>query len=162
MKRTNRVTSLLLLSFLSLTLAFSACKKDENQTKTDLLSKSAWKMTAYTVNPAFPILDINGQITGYSNDVFAQMDNCSKDDTYKFNSDNTMKLDEGASKCNSADPQFTAGTWSFNTDETVLTITTDGDPTLNTIEVLTADALKLKFTETDGTTTFTYTATFSH
>jgi len=163
MKRTNRTISILLLGFMGLMLSFSACKKDAGTpTKSDLLSKSLWKMTAYTIDPAFPLFDGNGNIIGYSGDLLAQMNNCSKDDTYKFSLDNTLKYDEGASKCDSSDPQFTAGTWVFNTDETILSTTINNKTTPNTLLELTADVLKMKFTQSVGATTYTYTITFSH
>lgn len=163
MKRTNNITRLLLLSFLSITLAFSACKKDDSPpTKTDLLTGKLWKMSAFTIDPAFPLFDGNGNIIGYSNDLLPQMDDCSKDDTYKFSTDNIAKFDEGALKCDSSDPQFTAGAWSLNTEETVLTITMDGSTQPSTILELTADVFKMKYTQSSGSTTYSYTITFTH
>jgi len=162
MKRTNWTKRLLLLSFLSLTLAFSACKKDDPPTNTDHLTGSLWKMTAITIDPAFPIFDVNGNITGYTNDLFSQLSPCAKDDTYKYNSDFTMKTDEGASKCDSGDPQSTAGIWSFNTDETVLSTTSDGFTQVSTIMELTSEVLKLKYSQPVGPTTYTFNITFSH
>jgi hypothetical protein len=163
MKKMNRITQMLFLSLLSLTLLFSACSNDDElTTKTDLLTSSSWKVTALTVDPAFPTFDNEGNVTGSTNDLFAMMDDCSKDDTYSFNTDKTLILDEGASKCYNAAPQKTTGSWSFNSDETTLTITVDGDPQTMTIVELTDKAIKLKVTESQGGVSFSITTTFSH
>ncbi len=164
MKSMNQISRMLFLSVLSLTFLFSACQKDDDVTvNTDLLTSSIWKMTAFTVDPAFPTFDNEGNITGSTNDLFAMMDDCSKDDTYSFNTDKTLIIDEGASKCDNSDPQKVTGSWSFNSDETTLTITFDGDPQTMTIIELTDKVIKLKYTEVDGGLPFSsITTTFSH
>lgn len=162
MKRMNQFPRLLLLSLFCLTILFSACKKDDGViTKTDLLTSSSWKITALTIDPAFPTFDNQGNITGSTNDLFAMMGDCSKDDIYSFNADKTMSMDEGASKCDNSDPQKNTGSWSFNSDETTLTITADGDPQTMTILELTDKVLKLKSTEIDGDMSISTTMTFS-
>jgi len=162
MKTTITARLMILVTFI-VTISFFSCKDDEDSpSKTDLISKNTWKVTAFTVDPAYPIFDENWNITGYSNDVFATMDDCSKDDTFKFNSDNTLKLDENASKCDPSDPQTSTGTWSFKSNEAILSFTIDGDTQDFTILELTESVLKLKYSETDGTESFTYTITFSH
>jgi len=101
-------------------------------------------------------------VTGTTNDMFAMMEDCEKDDTNKFNTDKTVVTDEGATKCDSSNPQKTTSTWSFNADETVLTITDDGDVITLSILELTDKVLKLKSTETFDSETYTATITFSH
>ena len=163
MKKMNQITKVLFLSLLSLTLFFSACNKDDELiTKTDLLTSSSWKVTAETIDPGFPTFDNQGNITGSTNDLFAMMDDCSKDNTFSFNTDKKLIMDEGATKCESTAPQKTAGTWSFNSEETTLIITVDGYPLTMTILELTDKVLKLKSTEVSGGITFSYTTTFSH
>ncbi len=164
MKTLKQTYRFLIFSLLSLAILFSSCSKDKEElsAKTELLTKSAWKMTAYTVEPGFPTFDDEGNITGSTNDIFAFLDDCEKDDTHMFNTDKSMITDEGMTKCESSDPQKTNGTWSFNADETSLTITEEGEPQLVEILELTQSVLKIKSTETDGGMTFTYTITFSH
>jgi len=163
MKKMNQNSRMLFLSLLSLTLLFSACNKDDELiTKTDLLTSSSWKVTAEIIDPGFPTFDNQGNITGSTNDIFAMMDDCSKDNTFSFNTDKTLIMDEGATKCESTAPQKTAGTWSFNSDETTLTITVDGDPITMTILELTDKVLKLTATQVTGGITFSYTTTLSH
>lgn len=157
------ISRMLILSLLSVTFMFSACKKDdETSSKTKLLTGSSWKMTAFTMEPGFPIFDENFNIIGYSTDMFADMDTCEKDDTHKFNTDQSVITDEGATKCDSSDPQKTNGTWSFNSDETGITITEDGLSETVTILELTDKVLKFKSTETYDSVTTTYTLTYSH
>jgi len=119
-------------------------------------------MTANTIEPGFPTFDNEGNITGSTNDIFAMLDDCEKDDTHKFNSDKSLITDEGMTKCDSNDPQKTNGTWSFSADETSLTITEEEYSQVVKILELTQNVLKLKSTETEEGMTFTYTITFSH
>jgi hypothetical protein len=163
MKSLNQIARMLFMSLLSMTFLFSACKKDDEViTKTDLLTSGAWKATALTIDPAFPTFDNEGNITGSTNDLFAMMEDCSRDDIISFKADKTLIMDEGASKCDNADPQKNSGSWSFNSDETTLTITVDGDPQTMTIMELTDKVIKLKATEVDEGMTFSITTTFSH
>jgi len=163
MKNSTQITRMLMLSLLTLAFLFSACKKDDQvPTKTELLTQGLWKMTAYIVDPEFPIFDNEGNMTGTSNDMFATMEDCEKDDTNKFNTDKTLVTEEGATKCDSSDPQKTTITWSFNTDETILILTGDGDAITLSILELTDNVLKLKSTETYFSDTIISTITFSH
>lgn len=163
MKSLNQITRILIWSLLSLTFMFSACKKDnEMSVKTELLTSGLWKISALTIDPAFPIYDNEFNIIGTTNDYFAMMDNCEKDDTRTFKTDKTMIIDDGLTKCDSSDPQKVTGTWNFNSDETVLTSTANGE-TLNFIIMeLTDKVLKLKYTETVDSETATVNITFSH
>jgi hypothetical protein len=163
MKSINHLPRLLIFSLLSLTFMISACKKDKVvSSKTSLLTAGSWKMTAFTIDPAYPIYDSNFNITGYTTDMFATMDACDKDDTHLFKVDYSVVTDEGATKCDPANPQTTTGTWSLNSDETVITITEDGVSQTATLLELTSSVLKFKTTDTFGTETETNTITFSH
>lgn len=59
-----------------------------------------------------------------STDVSALIQACQKDNIVTFSSDFTGLLDEGATKCNSSDPQTTPFTWSFMSNETILHVST--------------------------------------
>lgn len=164
MKSLKQPFRLLIICLLSFNLLFSSCKKDEEELspKTELLTNSAWKMTAYTVDPGFPTFDNEGNITGSTNGIFVLLDDCEKDDTHKFNTDKSLVTDEGMTRCDSSDPQKTNGTWTFNTDETTLTITEEGESQIVTILELTAGVLQLQSTESSDGMTVTFTITFSH
>lgn len=94
-------------------VALGACKKDEApNVSVDVLTAKPWLVDNVALSTSgIPIP--SGQI------VTA----CQTDNTYKFNTDNTLLVDEGAAKCNASDPQIAHGTWAFaNSDQTKITI----------------------------------------
>jgi hypothetical protein len=115
-------------------LALSSCGKDDDPiaSKTDLLTAKAWKQTKI-------------KVLGME----AEPDDCDKDNTYTFITDKTFVQDEGATKCDANDPQSSSGTWKFNTDETIVTVSaTDGGITFSldeTILELSQTTLKVKY-----------------
>lgn len=165
MQKINQNAILLFVLTLSLTVVLSSCKKDKDvapQTRTELLTNSNWKMTASTVSPEVPIYNDEGNIIGMSGDEYAQMEPCFKDDFTKFSTDYTVIFDEGATKCDASDPQTTSGTWAFKTNETILTVSEDGFTMDLKILEITQSTLKLQYSDTYDTETYTYTITFSH
>ncbi|QQS27941.1 MAG: DUF5004 domain-containing protein [Sphingobacteriales bacterium] len=140
----------LLLILTVIMVLVSSCTEDKSNT--ELLTGTDWRITAWTVSPA--ILGIT--------DWYANMEPCEKDDSFSFNSDGSASIDEGASKCDPDDPQTETGTWSFNSDETLLTIIADGETQSWEIIDLTNKVLKIKWvnTDPDDGTTYTFTITF--
>ena len=109
MKNTFTRTTTLILAC---SLLFGACKKNHDKdnntpakTKTELISTGTWKFSTATVNgiPASSALQT-----------------CQKDNIMTFTSTGTGTIDEGASKCNGADPQTSPFTWNFASNETIL------------------------------------------
>jgi hypothetical protein len=91
-----------------LLLSFTACKKSVKvtvKTNTELLTQTSWKFD-------------NAKVSG--TDVSAFVSACQKDNLYTFVSNGTGTADEGATKCAAGDPQSTAFTWNFASNETVL------------------------------------------
>lgn len=92
-----------------------SCKKSDSKSasRTELLAKSAWKYDTAGIDN-----DNNGTIdlAPPPNTV----DDCERDNLIYFNADGTGTLDEGASKCESGDPQTWPFTWSFNADQTAV------------------------------------------
>jgi len=163
MKKFNTIRKLQLLSILSFIIAFSACKNQNAPlSKTDLLTDKQWKISTFSIDPGFPIMDENLNITGYTTDMFTILGMCIKDDTYKFNVNKVVSIDGGALKCDSSEPQTVNGTWNFNQGETILTMNLDGGSLDQTIVELTADLLKVNYTETDIGKTYTLTITYLH
>ena len=150
------------MACLMLGLTITSCQKETETapaptpslTKTQLLTSKNWKMTAYTSNPA---IDWNNNGTMVT-DVYTQIPDCHKDDINKFNTNGVGIFDEGATKCDAADPQTTSGTWIFNTNETIITI---DDFYSYTIETLNATTLKMSSVYNDGTTNYTLTVTYT-
>lgn len=115
-------------------LVSASCSKNESagSTKTELLVSAPWKY-----NDAG--LDVNkdgfidtGLPPGYLYD-------CDKDNTITFKNDGTGIIDEGAVKCDPANPQTTPFTWTFKNGETVINFPTavlpniSGDVTIHTL-----------------------------
>ncbi len=144
----------IILSIAIIGTLFSGCKKEETtapKSKTELLCAHYWKITAATIDPP---LVINGTpIT----DWFSQMDACDKDDIVKYNSNNTVITDEGATKCDPASPQTSTGTWSFNSNETI--ITEDGS-NADLLE-LSENVLKMSAIENIDGINYKFTFTFN-
>jgi hypothetical protein len=145
-----------ILATICIAMGLFACKKDSEppQTKKALLTKGAWHVSAYTVDPA---IDFDGDGTDETN-VYAVMDECIKDDHTTFFTDGKAELDEGATKCNASDPQTMSLTWSMNQDETQLQV--QGIEYM--IESLTESTMVLKEIEVISAVTVTHTVTFSH
>jgi len=167
--RTSKILTTAGFSFLLLgSVLLTNCKKDEKDpeptpapapvvlTNTQKLTGKNFKLTALTVNPG---IDIGIAVI---TDIYAQLEACSKDDIMTFNTNGTFTDDEGGSKCDPADPQTTTGTWVWNTNETVLTITETGS-TPTSITIVTNDGTTLKgtMTEVDAGVTYVYTITYT-
>lgn len=89
---------------------FFACSKDDEKTKTEMLTSGSWRMSAATVSPA---------LQGIT-DLYSLLPSCTKDDFTTFNANGTKVDDEGATKCDPDDPQTVNGTWEFAENETKL------------------------------------------
>jgi len=88
----------------------SSCQKnstDKEPTKTELITKTSWK---------FSKAEANGM------DANSYIDDCFKDNTAIFASDGSGTLDEGATKCDSSDPQSSPFSWEFLNNETTLSV----------------------------------------
>lgn len=110
----------------------TGCKKDDPLTPAQLLSgiSSAgkpWVMAAQTLNG-------NSSVIG----------DCLADDIITFYPDFSLLFDEGASKCDSNDPQIITGTWILDQNNTHLLITADAEVIDYEILELTESSLILK------------------
>ncbi len=116
----NLTSCLWATTLLMVVLATTSCGKDNQMptppTKTELLTAQTWKLTAWTVDPASPFTTGGPAISNW----YAQLGNCSKDDIYKFKV-GAYNFEEGTTKCSANDPTvWESGSWSFNTNETVV------------------------------------------
>ncbi len=107
-----------LLPTIAVCLAFAACTKNNSNTneptKTDLITSGPWKY-----EDAGADADRNGTI---DLSITSSIPACVLDNTLNLSADGTGTVDEGASKCNAADPQTNAVTWSFANNESALNI----------------------------------------
>jgi len=137
----------LTLYFLAAALVtVASCKKDDDNnnnngnnnpgpqlTKKEMLTAKPWKATGLTVGGA---------------DFWSLVDACERDNIFTFKTDGVYIEDEGATKCDSGDPQVVVtSTWSFIDNETKLIY--DGDTA--TIKQLTSTTLVLE-TDLQGNT----------
>lgn len=145
----------LIMISLTLVAMLTLCKKDE--TTKDKLCGKYWISNAVTIDP--PIIVGSTPIT----DFFSQMAQCWRDDLQKFDANGVYTFDEGASKCDVNDPQTVIGTWAFNQDESIATVTWGGASRSYTIISLSSTKLIAKYSEIanygSGNLTYTYTIT---
>ncbi|CAN5497832.1 hypothetical protein BH11BAC2_BH11BAC2_12770 [soil metagenome] len=121
----------------------TACQKDAQKSIKDKLEEGDWSIISSKVAPGF----FNG--TDTITDLYAIMDDCEKDNILRFFENNIVSIDEGATKCDSLDPQGINGTWAFIEDNTKIVYDAD---TFNLIEV-TSDKLTFSFSNYDDSTT---------
>lgn len=146
-----------------------SCSKDSGggstvtptASKSDLLTKPIWKLTGWTLDPALPFTSGGPAIANW----YAQLDNCGKDDIYKFNTTGNYAFEEGATKCSPNDPTiWESGLWKFNTTSTVI-IMTETAPGTDSYEFklseLTAAKLVLIREFKSGNIVYTSTQTFA-
>src|SRR6478609_3835651 len=95
-------TLLLLISFTQI-----ACSKSSTDPsgRLHILESGKWQFTA-----SFSTVKV-GDSTEIV-DLLASLPDCTKDNFFIFQSDGTLLIDEGTTKCNDADPQtVNGGTW---------------------------------------------------
>jgi hypothetical protein len=135
--------------------ALGACDKNSKPapatSRVDLLTAKSWRLSTATVT-----------INGISIPSSLLLPACNNDDTFKFNVDKTAIQDAGAIKCNTTDPQTQAGTWTFNNDQTKLTIAIPGSPLSGEADIkeLTASTLHINGNPTINGVTANVDATF--
>jgi hypothetical protein len=108
MKRNRFLPAVIVTSLLILTWAGQKSTNDNNsgtKTKTDLLVQNTWKFD-------------NVKVAGV--DASSYLEDCDKDNVLTFVNNGAGTADEGATKCDAADPQTVPFTWAFQNSETEL------------------------------------------
>lgn len=117
----------LIYLLISVTILLNSCAKEtvyleageeDGTVSSGTLGGTKWRMTSLILGQ-----EISGQKT--EQDLFPLAENCAKDDVMMFNAGNNFVYDEGASKCDSGDPQQEAGTWTLSDDKKKLTLTSE-------------------------------------
>ncbi|HLP95924.1 MAG TPA: hypothetical protein VK168_17905 [Saprospiraceae bacterium] len=113
-----------------LSLLTAACKKDEPSPSEILTAATCWKITL---------------LEGYESSaglwVSVPVEACMADNCFTFLSDQSFKVDEGASKCDPNDPQTATGGWSISPDGKQLSLTDDQSSDTGTILSIEKDKL---------------------
>ena len=134
-----------LYSFLLIGISLQlACSKDDppaGPSKTELITKAAWKYDTGGV-------DANKDGFVDTNLPPGYVLSCNTDNTLTFNNDGTGVVDEGATKCDAAEPQTRDFTWTFTNNETHINFPTlvfnglTGDVTIKTLTDTKLELLK--------------------
>lgn len=133
-----------------------SCKK-EDQPAVDntpaLLQNKNWKLIALSESSVMGVFDI------YNN----FLEDCNRDDLFRFNPANIFVHDEGPSKCNPADQQMIQGTWTYTESSKTLHFTFDmpSDVYDITITSINENSFSGKSVEVDAGVTYTTTWSFS-
>lgn len=145
----QKITLKTLLLFTVVSTLFFACKKKNDQkSKTELLTQKEWFVSKYEEKTN------NGSWV----DEFPTWDACSKDDKYIFKTNNTLEVNEGATKCSPTDPQIIETiAWAFTDNETRITINGSA-----LIELLDENTFIISITETFNGITYYERITFRH
>jgi hypothetical protein len=141
---------LLPLLFLVLLTANSCKKKNDQKSKTQLITERDWRVSEFKekVSPA----------TSWDNLLDGEPA-CNLDDRYVFKTNNSYENNEGPTKCDSSDPQVIGtGTWALIDSETKFSL--DGQS--YTIIELTNDKFVIEFSLTNAGTTYTVQVAFVH
>lgn len=140
----------LILAFSAIAL-FAACKKEDtiDASKTRYLMDSYWQLKGSSFNP-----DISDPLN-VDTENYADLQQCRKDNSYKFWSPTDFALYEGNIKCDVSMPDTTAMFWKFTSGETsILVYKSQGDPDhtiywYGDITYKTIDTFVLTYTNTD-------------
>jgi len=88
------------------------CKKD-NSSLSDILISKSWKRALNDNNPSTNPSD---------NVIYYVVQNCEKDDTFKFNSDGKLALNRNTDKCDESETQNVTQTYTINRTKKELVI----------------------------------------
>lgn len=137
-----------------LILSISSCKKDDDtpasKSKQQLVSQKSWTISDVKMSPGITIQGFN--IT----DAGMFIEECIKDNSYTFNLDSTITMNEGATKCSENSPQEVQdGTWVFNEDQSKMIFSDNEFLGHLSMDELTENKLILSRTEFISDTTIT-------
>lgn len=130
-----------IIYLLGLILFLGACKNndDDSTPKTTLLTNGKWKI----VTSKATISLATGGTTEF--DLLAFLSTCEKDGHFVFQSAGVLIADEGALRCDPADPQQTTGAWELTQNETHLKVSSTDLEFEAEIAELTASKLVVKY-----------------
>jgi hypothetical protein len=141
----KKITLLLSIACATSLVILSSCK-DDDKSKTELLTEKSWVLSKAEV-----------EVSGASIDVTDDyIDDCQGDNTITFTKAGVYTEVVGTDDCN-GDESDETGTWEFKNGETTLSIDVDGDVQDLEIATLNGSTLKVNFgkisydTNGDGT-----------
>ncbi len=84
---------------------FSSCQKDDNGEPTNFIQSKEWKPGLVDKKPS---TNPSGRI------LYNAVQNCQKDDTYRFNANNTLTINQGKEKCSTNEEVIKNVSYSYN------------------------------------------------
>ncbi len=141
---TKSVTLLLLAA-----TTFTACKKDKDKSRTDLLTEKEW---LYVANGR----DDNND--GILQEDEKNLEDCEVDDSFKWNADGTVESRDNTIRCGSGDATDIF-TWKFQNNETEVVLSSGR---LIKIKTLTETTLEITSEELDGSSSNKLISIFKH
>jgi hypothetical protein len=149
---------ILLLAVINIVFLFS-CKKDEELSKTELLCRAPWVLSASVIDPPYFFEGV-GSITDY----YSVLAPCRKDDLWNFSENGKYTYEDGPTKCNALDPAILDyGDWSFNSAETVIIVDNGYYIIEYNIVELTKQTLQVSSLITDTLSNiYNWTETYTH
>ena len=146
----------LLLFLLGILLVFSACHKDDDdsrtQTKAELIADKNWVITGHTSK-------LNNDPV---KDEYKNYAVCDADDLFRFSKNGTFENIEGTTKCDSSNLQVVSqGTWRIHQDDLILTEEGNTPENLKIVE-LTKSKMVLSATESFPRNTYVQVLTFTN
>lgn len=116
----------LLFAAAALCFIIASCKKNEGgdstpKTRADTLTTGSWALSAMNASFKNPFTNTDTTV-----DLYANMEECARDDRYIFLANGRVTNDQSVKKCDSTGPQqMDGGTWSLSADKSAL-VMTDG------------------------------------
>lgn len=151
-----------LFTLTSLMILFSACKKSDSGSSGNrsILTSGRWRITS-----SIAVIEYPSPIGTQTADVLSTLPTCQRDNLYIFNGDGTATADEGATKCNSGDPQQkSAGNWSLLNNDTQIRTYDNNSGVDIAADILTLDnsILTVRYITSINSIRTTTTTSYSH
>ncbi len=149
-KMKTQITKIALCLFVVLTTI--ACKKENQNIHSNAIASGWWQKTAQTST---------NNSTGETDDAYASLRACEKDDLLRFNTDGTISSISGAQKClaSESDEIDYAGNWNITDNKLTLDFglrLTNGEILINN-----STTLRVAFPNAFGFTGYTLTMTYT-
>jgi hypothetical protein len=150
--------------FVACVVILAACTKSNDSatvsatSKTSLLTAKVWVLTSSQYKST--------SATTWT-DQYALMGSCDRDNQIVFKTDGTYEVNEGATKCNAANPYtIETGTWKFAQNETIITLVTvvNGSPVNKdaTIDALSESSFAYTYVKAVSGVNYTIKESYGH
>lgn len=152
-----KLKTLALMGAVCTSVVFTSCKKDDDKKETETTPSivGTWKITAQTITTNFGGMES-------TQDMYADMEPCQKDDLIKFGEDKTVTTSPGATKCDPSEPASeSAGKWELISNNTKLRLIDQGDTSVADVLTLNATTLSIKESESFQGATYSTKLTFT-